>query len=1129
MQLLRLCIGLVLLSIGPFLIGQSVPDTFIVLSHLHHSKTYPIDEWLDQATVIINGGLSSEGIVHPDITSLRLSKDKKKRLYLVDGAPEWRHGQRLGYERVRAVDEQLDRSVERDLYIGKGCAGPEAVTVGQDILLVFVSSSYLLHSHYKPQNIDTDCDYLYHTDIYAELEDMLDDAGDRQVLLITYHSPLASRPPTAREWLLPYDGRSHQVHSSQYRHYRHHLNKVLADHPGTIMLSANERSSAYRQVADLHLVSSWSGDPLHLTIDRDSMQISSLSTGRLLYEIATTKEKKKLLRQTVVPKNTNTQKSIAIGPQYKANWLQRGLVGANYREEWTTPVRLPVLDIDTTMGGLRPYKRGGGNQTQSLRFKASNGLKYNFRSVDKDARRNPDNVALQSIYGGVKQDQISSQLPFGDVFAGHLLDYSDILHVTPSPFILDNDSILGDYQEDFGGMVGTLELRPAGVDDIGEELAFGAADKIISSHQLYRRMLSDGDHQIDALAWAKAVLFSIWIADWDRHQDNYKWAAYRDGKSWVYRPIPRDRDHVLALWEGIIGNLGDQLAPNVAEFSPQIRDIAGLTHQGRAIQHFMAHHVSRQQWSEAATYLQSIYNKDVIKEAWSHMPRQIRRIRGRWVRDRLLSRLDSLDVAAAEVYRHLNHRLDIYSSNKDDYLTITALPDSTLQVEIHKEKKGKQSDDPYYSQIFDPSISTEINFYLLDGDDIVCADIPDLGTEVRVILGRGSDRVLSASDHSTVRYYDTDSAADPRITILQKEIQPSVYDFNYDAFLATPYVLFDSDFGLGGEVLLTKYVQKWDQQPYGTRHRWAIRLYPENVALRIGYKRLQRNVVGDWHSDVYIRGAYRDTRYDNFTGINTAPPVDFAEQRRAGQRYYVANSSLDSRIGLRREFFGKSDYRAHLGIHYVHINHDDAQGPSILGETMPVNIQAYHRSALRIDVTDRSSYPTGGQLYEAEARLGYTFTDEQGIYYLANISALKATSWTDVSKTIILAKVGASYADGELRYFNYPTVGNSNNLRGTFNNIIRTDLLYYINTELRKEVWSSRNIILPFTMGVSAHYDYIDSRDADQIETALTAYGYGGGLYATFMDHAYSVYCTYSDSSLGTGRFVDFGVGFRLR
>ena len=70
------------------------------------------------------------------------------------------------------------------------------------------------------------------------------------------------------------------------------------------------------------------------------------------------------------------------GKEYKAGLLKKIFLGPLYRSSWTATVRVPYLNLDTTFGGLKPLRIGGGRQTTSLFFMASNGYTYTFRSVD---------------------------------------------------------------------------------------------------------------------------------------------------------------------------------------------------------------------------------------------------------------------------------------------------------------------------------------------------------------------------------------------------------------------------------------------------------------------------------------------------------------------------------------------------------------------------------------------------------------------------------------------------------------------------------------------------------------------------------------------------------------------------
>ena len=57
----------------------------------------------------------------------------------------------------------------------------------------------------------------------------------------------------------------------------------------------------------------------------------------------------------------------------RASWPFRVFFGGSWREDWITAIRVRKLDLSTFDGGLTPVRRGGGQQTKSLRLKSANG------------------------------------------------------------------------------------------------------------------------------------------------------------------------------------------------------------------------------------------------------------------------------------------------------------------------------------------------------------------------------------------------------------------------------------------------------------------------------------------------------------------------------------------------------------------------------------------------------------------------------------------------------------------------------------------------------------------------------------------------------------------------------------
>ena len=69
--------------------------------------------------------------------------------------------------------------------------------------------------------------------------------------------------------------------------------------------------------------------------------------------------------------------------KFKTNGSRKFWRGANYREEWLTPVKAPVINLATEKGGLKIIKLGGGKQSKSLRVEDPTGKQYALRLIEK--------------------------------------------------------------------------------------------------------------------------------------------------------------------------------------------------------------------------------------------------------------------------------------------------------------------------------------------------------------------------------------------------------------------------------------------------------------------------------------------------------------------------------------------------------------------------------------------------------------------------------------------------------------------------------------------------------------------------------------------------------------------------
>ena len=195
-------------------------------------------------------------------------------------------------------------------------------------------------------------------------------------------------------------------------------------------------------------------------------------------------------------------------------------MGGGWRQMWPIPVPAPVLDLDTFAGGITPTGLGGGLQTRSLRFRAPDGTSYGFRSLDKDATRALDPVLRETLAASVMEDRIASLFPLSAMVVTPLLDAAGVFHPNPSLVVLPDDPRLGEYREEFAGLLGWIEERPDELED--EQPGFRGSTRVVGSERLLERLEEGPDSRVDAERFLMARLLDFLVADWDRHPDQWR-------------------------------------------------------------------------------------------------------------------------------------------------------------------------------------------------------------------------------------------------------------------------------------------------------------------------------------------------------------------------------------------------------------------------------------------------------------------------------------------------------------------------------------------------------------------------------------------------------------------------------
>ncbi len=537
---------------------------------------------------------------------------------------------------------------------------------------------------------------------------------------------------------------------------------------------------------------------------------------------------------------------VVAGPQYQASGLRRWLMGERYRELWTTPVRVPVLDLRTFAGGLTPVRRGGNVQTMALRLEGADGREYNFRSVDKELTPALPEWARETLLDDLRQDVTRAQHPAGPVVAAALQDAAGVLNPGPRLVAMPDDPALGEFRADYAGLLGTLEVHA----DEGEDGAplFANAPKVSDTEDLLEALRAGPEHRLDDRGYLRARLLDMLMGDWDRHEGQWRWARYDDAEGHRWVPVPEDRDYAFVDHDGVLLAVARSRLPRLVRFGERYPSMLGLTanslDQDRA---FLAG-LPRAAWDSVAAELRARLTDEVILDAVRRMPPAYQPHDADVLGATLRARRDRLSDAVDAFYALAAQAPEVHATERADHVEAEHLPDGRLALRIRspREDGGWMA---AFERVFHPAETSEVRVHLHGGGDSVAVRGGAGPITLRLLAGAGDDGLEDRSRASVV-LYDTAGALRvvrgartqvDRRPYAAPDAEPGLLprparDFGASRSLFSPYVAWRSNVGVvaGGEPVWTRY--GFRTHPYAARHTLRAAVAPTHGRMEVAYR-----------------------------------------------------------------------------------------------------------------------------------------------------------------------------------------------------------------------------------------------------------------------------------------------------
>ena len=829
----------------------------------------------------------------------------------------------------------------------------------------------------------------------------------------------------------------------------------------------------------------------------------------------------------VLPARADSQTTRARPQrQYDAGWLHRMLLGDLNRELWALEVEVPLLDLRTYASGLTPLERGGGLQTSSLRLMGADGQRYTFRSIDKDVTLSLDPLLSASIFASVRQDYIGALFPLSAMVVAPLLEAADVLHADPELVVMPSDPSLGEFLEDFGGLLGWIEVRP----DEGPDgtPGFAGSSRVVNSDTFRDRLESNPENKVDATGYLRARLMDLFVGDWDRHPDQWRWAAFEEGDSIRWEPIPRDRDWALSNIDGLVYGLARPLLPHYLGFSDKYQSVFGATWSGRALDRQLLSELERADWEETASDLRRRLSDQVIQSAVRALPESYQSAVGDELRRALVSRRDRLYDAAMEFYGILSGWVDVLATDQDEIARFDRSADGAVTLSISENGPDAAA---YFVRRFDPADTKEIRLFMRGGRDIV--RVQGSGpAEIKLrLIGGGNDDTFEILSADGVFIYD--DRGDNNFTAASAvSIDESDYEEPDDTEAASHQAR-PRDWGsrwynfpLGGAntdigLFLGVIAQR---DTYGFRHH----PYKNRLTLSAAFNPVVLGMSGQLKYDFSIRraglrgildieGSTREVRRYFGTG-NRTESSDEDEFFRADRAFIGVNLGIEPSLPEGWSFSVAPVFRFSTPVD-EEVTFIEAERPRPYG--FDDFSQAGLVGGLTWDSRDEPALPSRGGLLELEGRYYPSILDVDEPY-----GGIRGSASINIKlgRPVLSLKARAEKVWGAYPYFDGARLGGASSLRGFSSDRFVGDASILTSAQLRLPV-TDFFVLIPGTLGIHGLVDagrvYLEGETTDKWHVAP-----GGGLWISVFEPKYTLGLTVAQSDDGTGFYLSLGSGY---
>ncbi len=1120
-------------------------------------------------------------------------KDHEGEVFFIPGNHDWYNKGTDGLERQQEYFE--DKFKDQKIFKPEDGCPLESYDIDDNLHLIVIDTQWYLEDWNKNPKMNDHCEIKDREKFFIELEGEIK-KNQQKTIVIAMHHPMYTNGvhggkfalskhlyPSQHKIPLPIlaslatqirtqGGVSKQDrYNEKYNQLMKRLEVLVQDKHRIIFASGHEHSLQYIEHEEIKQIVSGSGSKAsYVALGGDGLfsyggqgfavlDVFEDGSSWVRYYGSEGDNEPKLLFQKEVyePKEVydvsslttqfpkTVQASVYSVEETEKSPLFESVWGEHYRDVYGKKVTAPVALLDTLYGGLEVIRPGGGHQTVSLRLKSKEGKEYNMRALRKSAVQFLQAVVLKenddveddlknTLPESLIQDFYTAAHPYGAFAIPKLSDAVKVLNTTPELYYVPRQPALKEYNETYGDQLYMIVERPA---EEYEGAIFNYPDDIESTDDILDKIRSDEENVIDEETYVRARIFDMLIGDWDRHNDQWRWAEFKDqnGKD-VFVPIPRDRDQVFTNFDGTVLDIARALfgaAKQFQVYDEKLRDIKWFNNAGIKLDRALIQQSTRDVWVNQATFIQKQITDELVEEAFMDLPPEVRVGESiDQIKKNLKSRRDNIVEIANNYYDYFSKLQTVTGTDKDDFFEITRMDDAT-RVQVWRIKDGEKA-DVMLDRTYNSGETRQLWIYGLDDDDVF--EVNGKGNNpifTRIIGGQNND-IYRINNGRKIKIYDSETLPN---TVEKKggaNIRfTDIYDYNtYDykkqilrTNVITPAFGYNPDNGISLGISDVYTVNAFQRNPFSQQHRFRVGYFFATQGLDLRYEGEFAGVKENWN--LFVNGRFTTHNYaQNFFGYGNE--TDNPDDERGMDYNRVRQSRIEASAGILKNSDYGSTFKVRGLFQSIEIENNEGRFVDVSNviEEGTRNYFGTLEASYEYHSADNALAPTRGMDFDLIGGVTDNIEDTDKIFGYLNTS-LGFYNALSRNRKLVLKTLGqAQFRFGDdYKFYQAATLGQRTGLRGYRFDRFTGERALSGSADLRYAFDTFSTGLLPLQIGVFGGYDigrvWIDNFDY----SSKWHDSYGLGFWINSAD---ALSGTFNFFTSDEGLRVSFGFGFNF-